>query len=283
MPLDWVELSQQWPPPSDDIVLWQVWANQPEAIHLANESSLVLAKDLMVLFLQIEPAAMPIEPAATSVWEQSIWREELVGEVVLPFTWREQASLWRDPYLYTFSLGCLPANGATEAGLAFCRYVWDVYAFTFGLCAQPGLTIPQPGVWQTVKSDWYGYQFELPAGWYDDSGPTADRVTYFSHAVHQQPYPACPAPEGTMKLEFFADYVNITDGNWTAVDPIAERPTWQYTGVVVDYEQFHTTTKVLAIQGKKSWYYLAFYCNQPWTADCDTVFTHLQNSFVTEP
>jgi hypothetical protein len=86
-----------------------------------------------------------------------------------------------------------------------------------------------------------------------------------------------------MKLEFFADYVNITDGNWTAVDPIAERPTWQYTGVVVDYEQFHTTTKVLAIQGKKSWYYLAFYCNQPWTADCDTVFTHLQNSFVTEP
>jgi hypothetical protein len=284
-PLGWIELTDQWPLPSEKTVLWRVWADQADAATLLADKTAPFPDGLMAFTLQVETGAKPLGTEVTTVYRQTRWVDEQQGAEAAPFDLRLEAVAWREPYLYTFALNCLSPTGANnnaqEAFNAYCRYVWDFYDNSFSLCAPPNPPSTGPIVWQTVASSYDQYSFEVPADWYDDSGPTPDRVTYFSHPVHLQPPNGCPIPEGTMKVEFFVEGhpSGQSLARYTAVSPIDGYSAWMTSFGDAEDETSPIHAKGLIVQGPVHWYMLSLYCWPQWTGDSEQIFTHMVESF----
>lgn len=288
IPVDWVEVTTVWPPPGKGTILWGVWANKPDAWALLASPSALLADDLMVITIQMEPASETPPPYTTilSAWGQAVYQLETVGVAASPFTWGWELTAVRSPYQYILTFGCIPPSTVMnrQDGNDFCRHYWDSVASGFGLCVTAAPPTPEATSWQTIADSWYGYSFEIPATWVAAPAVSGDTLTLLSHPVHQQPIVGCSIPEGFMKVDFFVNPQLDPDTAtaFTAVSPLKGHPAW--TRQLEDGEggNFLAKSREFLIQGTQNRYLLVFYCSPDWSEQCEAVYSHLVESLIIE-
>lgn len=286
IPVEWVEITEQWPLPDPDTVYWDVWANQPEAAAPLTLPPASLAEGVLVATMQIAPGpeTPPAETTATIAWGQTVYQREMEGEAASPYAWRWEVTAVRSPYHYILTFGCIPPVSMDQEGGDFCRNFWDSVSFGFGLCVTAASSTPEATFWQTITDSWYGYSFEIPATWVAAPAVSGDTLTLLSHPVHQQPIVGCPIPEGFMKVDFFANPQLDPDtaAAFTAISPLKGHPAWIRQLEDGEGGNFLAKSREVLIQGTQNRYLLVFYCSPDWSEQCEAVYSHLVESLSIE-
>jgi len=244
--------------------------------------------------------------AAYVAVERPGWVWEVSGVRAAPFTWRATLFIQGlSAYSYTLSFGCaLPSRTDTTGQADFevsCRRIWEeivagVEVVEKKACLPPPTPTAGPITWRRISDAWYKYSFEIPSGWHEDRGPTADRLVFFSDLALVEPF-YCPSPDGLMKLDFGADpplkYGRDLEPDLTGMSPItvAGRPAWIFSGE--GGEAAPSTFVVSAyIAGPEYWYYLWLGCTPSegdaevrdrLIAECRSIMDHILGSFQITP
>jgi hypothetical protein len=305
VPVDWKDISGEWPKPTPETLLWNAWANEENAVALLTASSSQVANGLMVLTIQVEP----LDPASSSNGVetvtgrgQSVWFEEIADDEAAPFDLRLVFSIAQPPYTYSFSMNCLLPKGNDtfhqESFAALCRHFWDFVSYDFGVCTAQVIDNSDLSAWQTVRNGWYKYAFEVPETWLRPEQSTADQFSFYSDPhVYGQPN-LCPMSNGLMKLDFSAQ----PPGNYEPGGPdlegftaitVAEHPAWIKTVEGGEAMDPLATSTAVYIQGDEFWYFLGLGCIPPTGADaedqsrfkaaCAERMEHILNSFQIFP
>lgn len=122
---------------------------------------------------------------------------------------------------------------------------------------------PGPLTWRRVEDAFYGYSFEVPAGWLEAEHVTPDRLVFFSDpSIYGQPE-FCPRPNGLIKLDFGADPpAKAPDRAGYTSTTIDGRPAWIYAGEGGEAAPNTHITSVY-ILGPEYGYLLSFGCTPP--------------------
>ncbi len=284
IPVDWVEITEQWPSPDQDTAYWGVWANQPEAAALLTSPPVSVAEGVLVATMQIEPGpeTPPAAATTTTVWGQTLYQREMEGDAASPFIWQWEATAVRSPYHYILTFGCIPPSTVMnrQDGNDFCRHYWDSVSFGFGLCVTAAPSAPEATSWQTIADSWYGYSFEIPATWVAAPAVSGDTLILLSHPVHQQPIVGCPIPEGFMKVDFFVNPQLDPDtaAAFTAISPLKDHSAWTRQLEGSEGGNFLAKSREFLIQGTQNRYLLVFYCSPDWSEQCEAIYSHLVES-----
>lgn len=296
---DWWDISSASSVPSDDILWRQVWADQENATTLLSASPAVFPNGLILLTLQVqagEKSPASFDLSQSNRWRQSFGIVEAEGDAASPFDLQLDASIDHLAFRYNLSLNCAVPETATGQSrndfITYCRELWHEVLFNSGLCIISPAATPAPLTWREVSDVNTHYAFEVPASWSEGIHATADRQSFFSLPVHQQPQ-ECPFPDHLIKVDFAAD----PPGNFAvegqpptqgAPDTeeympitVAERPAWRYDsrGQELEGGNFAADSTVIYIQGPEYWYFFYFACAPVWTADCEDSLSHILDSF----
>lgn len=325
VPRHWQRIEEQRSTAAPGAVLLGAWTNDKEAALLISSSHSTFPNGLMVLTVQAvtteapspnlrgarpitvseQPGWLSSDPAAPFiVVARPGWVQEVSGAAAVPFAWHATLFIQgTSTYSYTFSLGCTPPGGAdtkAQAGLeASCQRIWEqivagVEVVERKACLPAPTPTPGPITWRRVSDAAYKYAFEVPSGWHEDRGPTADRLVFFSDLASGDPS-YCPSPDGSIKLDFAADppgkyqpdmQPDLTGMNSITVDG---RPAWIFSGEGGEAAPSIFTITVY-ISGPEYWYRLWMGCTpanaavrEQFVADCKRVMDHILGSFRVMP
>jgi hypothetical protein len=215
-----------------------------------------------------------------------------------PFNLHLEASIDHLDLQYTLSLDCAAPDMATDDSqnmfITYCHDLWQGVSYNSGLCIVPPTATPMPLMWRQVSDAYLHYAFEVPTSWSDGIRATADRLSFFSLPVHQQPG-ECPFPDHLIKVDFAAD----PPGNFavegqpptqgapdiTGFVPITvtEYTAWRYDSIGQEGGSFIADSTTIYIQGADYWYRIFFACAPVWTADCEDILRHILDTFVILP
>jgi hypothetical protein len=227
-------------------VLLDAVASEKEASALLASSQPTFPDGLMILAVYAALDEFSLinlgEAWPVIVSHQPGWVQEKSGDAAAPFVWRVTLFIrGTSSYNYTLSFDCAPPSEASAADQASfeasCKRIWakilsGVQVMKKEPCVAVPILTPGPVTWRQVSDKWYKYAFEVPSAWYEERGPSSDRLLFFNDPALLEQFSACPPSGDLMKLDFGADPIASFEPDLTGMEPVtvANRPAWITSG-----------------------------------------------------